>query len=361
MPREDAGGQEKSEQPTAKRMRKAREEGQVAKSHEINFVTGLMAAAVYFALTGSNMLIGIKNMMHRLLTDGMLREMNPETSIRIIRESLADFVAIILPVLAILVVVAIVANVLQVGFVFTARPFKPNIEKFNPIKGMRRIFSMKKVLEIFKDAVKLLIISIVPYLILKGEMEHLLLITDMQIWDIMCYIGSIVLKIIFYVSLAVLLLALLDYLYQRWSLQRELMMTKQEVKDEFKQSEGDPKIKARIRQIQFQFLRKMMMQEVPKADVVITNPVHVAVALKYERKRMEAPRVIAKGARLMAERIKQIARENNVPIVENRLLAQSVYKLVDVGDTIPESLYKAVAEVLAYVYGRRRRPFAAAQ
>ena len=178
---------------------------------------------------------------------------------------------------------------------------------------------------------------------------------DMGIWSVMTYIGMVILKMVFYIVLLLLILAVVDLAVTKWKHKQDMMMTKQEVKDEFKQMEGDPKVKSKIRQIQLQMIMKRMMDDVPKADVVVTNPTHLAVALKYDRDEMDAPRVVAKGARRIAEKIKKIAVENGVPVIENKPLAQSLYKMVEVGGFIPDSLYKAVAEILAYVYSRKNR------
>ena len=355
MAKEDSSGQEKTEQPTGKRKSKSREEGQVAKSQEINTVAGLTAALIYFALNGGAMLSSIRKQQGHLFTDLMGMEVTQDTAHAMLTDVISGMLGIIMPFLLVLFVAAIMSNVFQFGFMFTLKPLKPRFDKMNPIKGIKRLFSVSKLVNIVKGVAKLAVTGVVPYYIIKGEAHMLPLIMDSNVWHILCYIGIIILKIFFYVILVLLLLAILDFVYTRWKHNRDMMMTKQEVKEELKQQEGDPKVKARIRQIQFDFLRKMMLDEVKKADVVVTNPVHVAVALKYDRASMDAPRVVAKGARLMAEKIKKLARDNNVPVIENRPLAQSLFKLTDVGETIPESLYKAVAEILAYVYSRSTR------
>lgn len=359
MAKESESGQERTEEPTSKRRQKARAEGQVARSQEISLVSGLLAAALYFAIMGPAMVKSMYMLVQNILSNYILIEITAQSTITILNETLSSLMGILLPYMIILVVVAILANILQFGFLLSPKPLKPKFDKFNPVKGMKNFFSPQKLVNLVKTILKIFIIGIVPYIIIKGQLEFLPLIMDMSIWHIMTYIGMILLKILFYISLVMLILAILDYVYQRWEHEKRLKMTKQEVKDEFKQAEGDPKVRTKIRQKQFEFLRKRMMQEVPNADVVITNPVHVAVALKYDSSNMEAPRVVAKGARLVAEKIKQLARENSVPVIENKPLAQSLFKTVDVGETIPESLFKAVAEVLAYVYKQKNHASAA--
>lgn len=352
-------GQEKTEQPTGKRSGKARNEGQVARSQELNFVTGLMAALLYFALNGSAMIHDMKFLMHRSFTDILGTELTEISTMYLLKDMVTTLFAILLPFLMTLLIVGILSNIFQFGLLFTTAPLRPKFSKMNPITGVKNLLSFNRLIEVVKSIFKLLIISIIPYIIIKQEVDMLPLIMDMGVWDIMCYTGKICMKILYYVALAFVLLAIIDFIYQKWKFNKDLMMTKEEVKDEFKEAEGDPIVKSKIRSKQIELLRKIMMEQVPKADVVITNPIHLAVALKYEKNSMEAPKVVAKGARLIAERIKQIAREHNVPIIENKPLAQSLYKTVEVGDTIPESLFKAVAEVLAYVYTQKKKAYAA--
>jgi flagellar biosynthetic protein FlhB len=202
---------------------------------------------------------------------------------------------------------------------------------------------------------KLFIVSYVAYVTVKGEIDGLPSLMDRSIGDITVYMGEISFKIILRTSWVLLVLAVLDYVYQRWEYEKGLKMSRQEIKDEFRQTEGDPLIKARIKRIQREMARKRMMAKVPKADVVITNPDHIAVALEYNQLKMSAPVVIAKGAGFIAERIRELARQNNVPVIENKPLAQVLYKMVKVEQVIPENLYRAVAEVLAYVYGLKER------
>ncbi len=352
---ENKEGQEKSEQPTGKRKSKARNEGNVAKSKEICFVAGLMGALLYFALNGPSMGKTLIELIRILYTDIIVMEVTIE-SIAVMAENIISIVAsILVPFFIVLFIVAILANYFQIGLIFTLKPFIPKLSKFNVLKGLKRIlFSPGKIVDIVKNVLKVLVIGYVPYVLIKAEIDYIPLLMDTSIWEIIAYITTMILKIFLYVGLVMLILAIIDLTYQKWKHKKDLMMTKQEVKDERKQAEGDPKVKAKIRRMQLQAILKRMMSDVPKADVVVTNPVHLAVALKYDNMDMSAPKVVAKGARLIAEKIKKIAKDNDIPIVENRPLAQSLYKMVEIGQAIPESLYKAVAEVLAYVYSRKR-------
>jgi len=352
---ETPDGQEKTEQPTGRRLSKARSEGQVSKSQEINFVAGLLAAVLYFSLGSRVMVDGMMEALRRMFA--LLSEVQLTTGIAsdLLQNMLMDMFTLAGPFLLLLLIVGILSNVIQFGFLFSTAPLRPKFNKLNPINGLKSLVSLQRILELGKALVKLIVISIVPYLIIAAELERLPLVMDMGPQDILQYIGMLMLRILLYVGILFVLLAIVDLVFQKWKFKRDLMMTREEVKDEFRQTEGDPLVKSKIRSKQLALLRKIMLDKVPKADVVVTNPVHVAVALQYDRTRMDAPQVVAKGARLIAERIKQIAREHGVPIVENKPLAQSLYKMVEVGQIIPETLYKAVAEVLAYVYTRRQR------
>ncbi len=356
---ENQDGHEKTEQPTGRRLSKARNEGQVAKSQEMNFFAGLFAALLYFSLNGRAMVESLRTFVLHMFDSMLGLSLNTVSVLTLSREIIMALFGILMPFMLLLIFIGLLSNITQFGLLFTSKPLRPKFNKFNPVSGLKRLVSMSRLLELLKSVLKLVVIGVVPYLIIRSELEHLPLLMDMGIRDSMSYTGSIILRILFYVGLVFLLIAIVDLIYHRWKFKKDLMMTKEEVKDEFRQSEGDPLVKAKIRSKQLELLRKIMLDKVPRADVVVTNPVHVAVALKYDRATMDAPQVVAKGARLIAEKIKKLARENGVPIVENKPLAQSLYKTVEVGESIPETLYKAVAEVLAYVYTRKQRASAA--
>ncbi|MDX1778625.1 MAG: EscU/YscU/HrcU family type III secretion system export apparatus switch protein, partial [Thermodesulfobacteriota bacterium] len=226
----------------------------------------------------------------------------------------------------------------------------PKFSKLDPLKGFARMFSKQALVELIKSIFKVIIVGCVTYFTVKGELEEIVPLMDKEIWSVMSYIGSVCFKILLRTSWVLIVLAIVDYVFQKWDFKQEAKMTKQEVKDEFKQREGDPLIKSRVRQAQREMAKKRMMEAVPKADVVITNPVHLAIALEYNTQNMSAPQLTAKGSRLVAERIKAIAQEHNIPIVENKPLAQALFKGVEIGQEIPTVFYKAVAEVLSYVY-----------
>ena len=246
--------------------------------------------------------------------------------------------------------VGFIANVMQVGFQISTEAMALKLSKLNPISGMKRFVSLKSLVEIVKSIIKIFFIGGIAYLLVEGEIKAFPVLVHQEVGQILVFIARVAIKICFFVCLAMILLAVLDYIYQRWQYEQDLKMTKQEVKDESKQTYGDPQVKARIRSVQMEMARRRMMDAVPEADVVITNPTHLAIALKFDAREMIAPRVLAKGSGHIAQRIREIAAENKIPLFEQKPLAQALYKMVEIGDYIPPELYRAVAEVLAYVY-----------
>lgn len=342
--------QERSEKPTAKKRSEARKKGNVAKSREAASVAVLFAGMATLSVFGSFMYNHLKTVMEK----GFVMVENPDVDLLglmdLCRDMVLRFIVILLPTMAAVVVVSVLANVMQTGIMFTWEPLAPKMSKINPMKGLARLVSKQAFMEAFKSLAKLAIVGCVAYWTVKGEMDRLLTLGGLEVSSVGLYIFKIVLKIFFRVGLAMILLAVIDYAFQKWQYEDKLRMTKQEVKEEFKRTEGDPLVKSRIRRVQQELARRRMMQEVPRADVVVTNPVHLAVAIRYDRASMRAPEVVAKGAELVAERIKALAKEHGVPILENKALARDLYKNVDIGGEIPSDFYQAVAEVLAYVY-----------
>lgn len=343
--------QEKTEQATPKKREDARKKGQVAKSREVSSVAVLLAGLVFFWFGSA----GIVEKMMALTRWSLIQSARFNVDYNTIQPLSIDLIyrifVLVFPLFLTILVMALLVNYLQVGFVLSAESVQPKFSKIDPIKGFTKLLSIRSLVELVKNIFKISIVAFAAYIIIKGETERVVLLVDQSVWGILLYIAGVAFKIILSVCLVLIVLAVLDYIYQKWEFEKELRMTKQEVKDESKQSDGDPLIKARIKRLQRDAARKRMMASVPKADVVITNPTHLAVALLYDQTRMSAPKVVAKGAGFIAENIKDIARKNNVPIVNNKLLAQVLYKKVDVDEIVPANLYRAVAEVLAFVYG----------
>jgi len=265
--------------------------------------------------------------------------------------NMQNFVFIIGPILIIIMVAGVLANVAQTGGLqFSLHPLSPKWSKLNPLKGFSRIFSKTSLVELFKSVFKITVVSIIAYQTVNGHWDEVPTLMGYGVGQTLFFMGEVMIEIMAKVLLVMIFLAALDYAFQKYTYLENLRMTKQEVKDERKDLEGNPQIKQRIRSVQMEMMRRRMMTAVPEADVVVTNPTHFSVAIKYDMENDAAPVVVAKGQNEIALRIREIAKENNVPLVEDKPLARTLYKTVDVGQLIPASLYKAVAEILAYVF-----------
>lgn len=346
----DKSFEEKTETPTPKKREDVRKKGEVAKSKELPSVAVLLAGLITLSIFGSYIYTHIQVIMKGTFSLLTLNDLSIPNFMVFAKKMVNLLILTIIPLLAAIFITAILSNIMQVGFMLSSKSIMPKLSKLDPIKGFGRLFSKQSLMELFKTLLKLAIVGVVAYLSVRCEMKNIPLLGEMEPYEIVAYILIIIFKISIKCTLAMIFLVVIDYAFQKWDFEKRIMMTKKEQKDEFKKSEGDPLIKSRIKSIQMQLAKQRMMQEVPQADVVITNPTHLAVAIKYDRSVMEAPKLLAKGARKMAERIKELAEKHNIPIVENKELAQSLYALVEIGQEIPPVLYQAVAEVLAYIY-----------
>ncbi len=346
----ESEGAERTERATSKRRQEAREEGQVARSVELNtlliFTAGLISIN-FFALV---MLGHYWEMMRYALINCASIDVSVLNITNLIAFYLVKALAIVAPVFIVIIVAAILANVAQVGFMVSAKPMTPNFDRIDPVKGFKNMFSKHKVGDLVKGVLKIFIIGYTAFKTVINRIDRFPMLIDQSVREILLFIAYMIFKVMFNVILIYTVIALLDYAFQKWRYEEDIKMTKQEVKEELKQQEGDPLIKGRIRSVQRELARRRMMKEVERAEVVVTNPIHLAVALRYDMKKMDAPMVVAKGARLIAEKIKEIAKEHNVPIVEDKALAQTLYKNVEIDEFVPMELFKAVAEILAYVY-----------
>ena len=349
-------GQEKTEVPTEKKRRESREEGQVAFSKELSSAALLAGIVLTLVATSPIILDAMRQLMSQIFRDLAQRK---ELSIDIIFTLSGEILSIILPAFApfatVIIFAGIFASVLQVGVMITFKAISPKFNKISPLTGLKRLFSSQSLADFLKSMAKLIIVGFVGYLTYIDKITELNGLSVSTPESILIYNFTVVAEVAGKIVLALVAIAIFDYFYQRWHHEQQLMMTKQEVKDETKQTEGDPQLKARIRQIQREMSNARMMQEVPKADAVIVNPTHFSVAILYDRDVMSAPEVIAKGADHLALRMRTVARENNVPILERPELARDLYANVEIGDDIPERFYKAIAEILAFVYRLRKR------
>jgi flagellar biosynthesis protein FlhB len=342
----------KTEKATPKRREEARERGQVVRSIEINSVLVLLAALLAFRMAGPYMVDSVGQ-----LTTFAYKNLNADFGAENVYTFTLFFMAqvfkIIAPVLGAVLFVGLLSNYLQVGVLFSFKTLAPKLNNLNPLTGFQRVFSRRSLFEFLKSLLKLFVVGWIGYREVKGALSEIIPAMDMQGMEALRLIGVLTLDIMNWIIVVLGILAILDYAYQKWEYEDSLKMTKQEIRDELRQSEGDPMVKARIRQIQREMARRRMFEAVPRADVVITNPTHVAVALEY-KDGMDAPTVLAKGERVIAERIKEMARRNSIPVVENPALARSLIKQCPVGARISPDLFEAVAEVLAFVYRMNR-------
>jgi flagellar biosynthetic protein FlhB len=350
------GGGDKSEEPTPHRLREAREKGQVAKSREITVAFTLLLTYFLFRYVGPSMWLNLNEMIRAIID--LIPEATHNFSL-----SLAGYILLIglramaftvLPLFGISFAAAFLAEALQTGFLFSFDPLSPKLEKLNPLEGMKKMFSLQGFVELIKSLLKIIIVFYIAWAAAKEDLPFILILIDTHPWEIIALGAALVYKIAMRVGLFYIAVAILDYLYKRWEYMRGLKMTKQEIKEEYKRLEGDPMVKQRMRDLQRQAAHQRMMGSVPQADVVVTNPTHLAVALKYTQDKMKAPIVLAKGERKIAEEIRRIAEEHEISIVENEPLARSIYRTTKVNQEIPQDLYQAVAEVLAYVYKIKR-------
>ena len=339
--------EERTEKATPQRRQKAREKGQIPRSRELTSIACTGGVLLVFYFTGDTFL---KNMS--VETGKLLGLQYGQNLVAVMEAASYKMLWILMPFLGIAVTFAIIAGVLQGGIIL--KPLEFNIERLNPINGFKRLFSRDALGDFLKSLLKFVVGGLVLYYIVKGFMPVFPLTADMDIKGIQGMAGSLIFKAVLSVLVIFFILAITDYLYERWKFERSIRMSKEEIKEEYKESEGEPLIKTRIRSLQREMARKRMMQEVPKATVVITNPTHIAVALRYKKDEMSAPKIISKGAGLIAEKIKEVGRKYSIPIVEDKPLARSLYKL-KLGSYIPEELYRAVARILSYIYAQEKR------
>lgn len=353
-----AEGADKTEEPTAKKLSDARNEGQVARSTELTTASGL--AVLFISLKLFSGYIGTRFIeVYVKSFQSIDKYVEDEFSIAIISailgRALLDILIICLPVMVLAVLVTFVVVLFQVKWKISGKTITPKFSKINPVSGFKKLLSKDKIVQVLIEVIKIIVISYIAYGTLKDEWAMLFRLYDMKLEQAILLIGNLVIDLGLEISLIFLVIGVGDLIYQKLKFRKEMRMSKQEVKDEFKNSEGDPQIKGKIKQRMREASMRRMMQNLPKADVVITNPTHLAAAIQYDRDASMAPVLLAKGADHLAEKIKEIARENQIEIVENKPLARMLYYNVEIGEEIPPELYQMTAEVLAYVYGLKNK------
>ncbi|MHB9145591.1 MAG: flagellar biosynthesis protein FlhB [Symbiobacteriia bacterium] len=346
---------EKTEPASQRRREQARERGQVARSPELT--SALLLLAGYFSLrfagpAGYRVLrdLSVNSFGHLPTQDWTVTDVQHLTL-----NVLTAAGRILWPVLLAGMIVAVTVDLAQVGFVFSLEPLALHFERLNPMSGLQRLFSRRALLELAKSLLKISLVGWVVYAAIRQQWTMFPTLVEMDLMVALSRIGSLAMTVFLRAGLVLLLVAVADFAYQRWDHSQSLKMTKEEVKQEFRETEGNPQVRGRIRERQRAMARRRMLADVPKADVVVTNPTHYAIALRYEAGQMAAPVVVAKGADFLAQKIKEIAIQSGVPLVENKPLAQGLYRAVDIGGPVPADLYQAVAEVLAFVYRLKGR------
>lgn len=345
---------ERTEKATPRRREQARKRGQVPRSNDLTSALGLVAGAFfvpsYAAAAGSS----LWQYLQRTFGQPLPRDLTAERVLELAWLSGTTFLRLSLPILGLFTLVGVAATLVQSGVVFAPAVLKPDLRRIDPIAGFGRLFSRRGLFETGKALLKIGVVAAVTYPLIRRDLPRYADLTGAEPLAIAAAIGQSIRDLGLRIGAAYLALAVLDYGFQRWDLEQRLRMTRHELKEELRQTEGDPEIKARIRRLQRQYAMRRMMADVPRATVVVTNPTHLAVALRYEPRSMRAPVVVAKGAGAVAERITAIARQHTIPVLRNQPLAQALYRNVEVGQEIPVSLYEAVADIIAYVFRLRR-------
>ena len=357
-----ADGEDKTEEPTPHRQREARKRGQVMKSMEVNAAVNMLAMVLLFAIFWRYFLNGFTSMLRHYLSHFPETEVNMLSFGQVARFAMEQCFSLSAPFLLAALFIGIVANVMQVGFLVSGEAIKPQINRLNPVEGFKRIFSARALFELVKSLLKITIIGVASYLYLRAQFPALLMLLGQEGGVFTALFQKVLQGLALRVAAIFLVLALLDFLYQRYEFKKSIRMTRQEVKEEYRQLEGDPHMRARLRERQRAIIRQRGLSSVPEATVVITNPTELAVALRYRENVDQAPVVLAKGAAKLAQRIRELAAENDIPVIQDPPLARMLFYQVEVGEEIPEDLYQAVAEILALVYRlqekERRQRFA---
>ncbi|MUK89899.1 flagellar biosynthesis protein FlhB [Ornithinibacillus sp. L9] len=341
---------EKTEKATPKKRQDERKKGKVAKSQDVNTAILLLFSFIILFVFGGFMKNGMTTLYQQSFTEYIHWDLTPNTVHQIFVEGSIETAKILAPIMLIALIAGLASNLTQIGFLFTTEPLKFDLKKIDPIQGAKRIFSIRALVELLKSFFKIGFIGAITFAIIWIYKDEMMMTAFKDVNSSLAFFGNVTMIMGIAATIALLFLSVFDYAYQRYDFEKNMRMSKQDVKDEYKNIEGDPLIKSKIKERQRQMAMRRMMSEVPNADVVITNPTHFAIAIKYDEDKAGAPYVVAKGVDHLAFRIREIAKAHDVVTVENRPLARSLYDKVEIGDIIPEEFYQAVAEVLAYVY-----------
>ncbi|MBL3590575.1 MAG: flagellar type III secretion system protein FlhB [gamma proteobacterium endosymbiont of Lamellibrachia anaximandri] len=350
---ENQDGQEKSEQPTAKRLNEAKRKGQVARSKELNTMAITLIGVIFLATTSGQLGGGLQALMKTSFTLSRDEIFDIGTLFTHLSAAMQDAFILLIPFFVLMIVVAIASSIALGGFSISAEALTPKLSKLSPAKGLKRMFSAKALVELLKAMAKFVLIGGATAILLWNTLDSYLNLHGMEFQQALPKLGSLIGWSVTLLASTLILIAAIDVPFQLWEHKRQLKMTKQEIRDEMKETDGRPEVKSRIRSLQREMAQRRMMEEVPKADVIVTNPTHYAVALRYDQGSMSAPKVVAKGADLVAANIRRIGLESDVPIVESPVLARAIYFHSELGEAIPAGLFLAVAKLLAYVFQLR--------
>ncbi|OGQ92933.1 MAG: flagellar biosynthesis protein FlhB [Deltaproteobacteria bacterium RIFOXYA12_FULL_61_11] len=353
----ETNDQEKTEEPTPKRYEEFRERGQVAKSQELSLVATFLTALGLFQFSGAGMFSQLQEFLASSFRQCATIEISASNLGSLYALTIYPYFKFFIPFFSIMLLAGIGVNLVQTGLLFSPKAMKFDLSRLDPIQGFKRMFSLTSLFELVKNLFKVAVIFAIVFYSVRGELDQIISLCQLDLLGIMDFSNRVLFTICYRIAAYLVILSLVDYLYKRWDMNKMMKMTKQEVKDERKNMHGDPKVKGEFIKKRHQIATSRIMQAVPRADVVVTNPTHFAVALEYDRTKMQAPRVVAKGKDNIALSIRELAQSLSIPVVENPPLARVLYASVKIGQQIPERLYAAVAEILAYVYkqGRRRK------
>jgi flagellar biosynthetic protein FlhB len=342
--------QEKTEKATPRKQQDARKKGQVAKSAELPSAIILLFVFLLLFFMGEYLVSHILNIFRRGLTEYLLWDLTIKSTDVMFKQLTMESFKILFPLLLVTLIAGILGNYLQIGFLFSTEPLKAKLNKINPLEGAKRILSIRSLVELVKSVLKVAATSSVAIVILHGALAEFPRLADKSPWLVASFVATLMIQLGLVISLLLVVIAIFDYMYQKYDHDKQQRMSKQDIKDEYKKTEGDPLIKGKIKEKQREMAMSRMMNELPKADVIITNPTHYAIAISYTADLMNAPVVLAKGKDFVALKMKEKAKEFNIVTMENRPLARALYDHVEIGEEVPEDLFKAVAEVLVYVY-----------
>jgi flagellar biosynthetic protein FlhB len=351
----DKPAADKTEQPTSRRLSKAQSEGQVPSSVELPSALSLAALLITLYLTGAHLIQWFSTQMREGMGCEHAMFTNPEAFVGFMNSKFTAALWVMVPSFIAIVIGGLAANLIVSGFHVAPKALKMKLDTLNPVSGAKQLFSSRSVVQLLFSIVKLVFIGLIVYVYLKDKLDLLASLRWAWSTELMGALGELIFGVVARIVICVMVIGIIDAAYQKWKYTQELKMTKQEVKEERKQDEGSPEVKRRVRMVQFEMVRKRMMQKVPTANVVLVNPTHVAVALKYNARDMGAPVVVAKGGDVMAEKIKELARMHGIPIIRRKELARTIFNTVEVDQPIPEGLYVAVAEILAMIHRLRKR------